>query len=499
MSKTVIDSKDIIKEYQDLCIKRGKTLTRSQYREEKTLVSSSEIEKIWGTWTNFVNCSVQNEEIERRAIQKITTSDKIVVTSVQDGAEINFDVLETLEFYCKQNKAELIILWGRSVAKDEGFDKVNFDRISKYLATDVVFEKDKSITIHDYAISPFVKNPLMNLDKLSTKVRMIITGSTKQYMQVLPYKQEDLPRIAYTTGTISNIPYGETVSRQLDADFNTYGAIVLEKNKDNIYYPRNLIYKNDEIHDFDKVYTKNGVKSSEISTIILGDIHFPEEDTDELAQVVNFIKDYDIRNVILHDVASWESVNHHESYNFLDKVVNKTADTASLEDEFNAVSVKLKNFAKSLKNQIIHVVHSNHDDFITKWLNDGNFVKDSVNAIFGAKLFIAYNEGKSVYSSFENIPNLRFLEGNTKFELEGFQLGEHGDHGISGARGSSKVFTRAFEKAVTGHTHSPAIFENSVVVGTNSMLRLRYNQTGFTNWAHANVILHKNGTYQMLF
>ena len=499
MSKLVIDSKDIISEYQDLCEKFGKTLTREEYRKLDTLVSSTEIEKMWGTWTNFVDKAVQVTEIERKPIQRIVNKDKVVITSVQDGTEINLDVLETLEFYCKQNKAELIILWGRPLSKYDSFAEKDFNRIKDYLATDVVFNKDPSIIIHDYTISPYSKNPLMNLDKLSTKARMIITGSTKQYMQVLAYKQEDLPRIAYTTGTISDISYGDSVSRQLDAEFNTFGAVVLEKNHQGIYYPRNLIYKNNEIRDLNKTYTKNSVKSTEISTIVLGDIHFPEEDKDELARVVTFINDYNIKNVILHDVASWESINHHESYNFLDKVVNKTEDTASLSDEYNAVSQKLKKLSQDLKNQNIYIVHSNHDDFITKWLNDGNFVKDSTNAIFGAQLFIAYNEGKSIYSSFDELENVTFLESNCKFELEGFQLGEHGDKGLSGSRGNTKIFTKTFEKAVTGHTHSPMIFENSVVVGTNSMLRLRYNQTGFTNWAHANVILHKNGTYQMLF
>lgn len=499
MSNFVIDSNEIIKEYQDFCNRYGKILTRAEYRELNTLVTSSEVEKIWGTWTNFVNSAVESFEIERHSLQKVVDSDKIVITSVQDGSDINLDVLETLEFYCKRNHAELVILWGKAIAKDVSFKRSTYERIKKYLATDVKFVKDESIVIHDYLISPFVKNPLINLDKLSTKSRIIITGSTKQYMQVLPYKQEDLPRVAYTTGTISDIAYGDSVSRQLDADFNTFGAILLEKNHQDLYYPRNLIYKNDEIRDLTRVYTKNSVKDCEVSTIILGDLHFPEEDTEELARVTKLIQDLRIKNVILHDIASWESINHHESYNFLDKVVNKTADTACLQDEYEAVTKKLMDFTKNLKNQTITVVHSNHDDFIVKWLNEGNFVKDSTNAVFGARLFITYSEGKSIYSQFKDIKNLKFLENNRKFELEGFQLGEHGDKGISGARGNAKLFTKTFEKSVTGHTHSPAIFENSIVVGTNSMLRLRYNQTGFTNWAHANVILHENGSYQMLF
>lgn len=499
MSKIVTDNKNILKEYQDLCEKAKKTLTRSEYRKLNTLVSSNMIEKIWGTWTNFVKIANSSVEIRRKNIQKCIKNDKLVITSIQDGSSLNLEALETLEYYCRYNKAELVILWGKALDKREVFSREVSDKINKYLATDVVFERDKSIIIHDYMLSPYIKNPLIHLDKLSTKAHMIITGSTKQYMQVLPYKQEDLPRIAYTTGTISNIYYDDSASKQLDADFGTVGAIILEKNSKNVYYPRNLIYKDGEIRDLDKIYTKVGIKTNEISGIVLGDMHFPEEDGEELNNVVNFIKKYNIKNVFLHDVASWESINHHEAYNFLDKIRNVTQDTVSLEIEYEAVMTKLKDFSEKLKKQHIYIVHSNHDDFIIKWLNDGNFIKDPLNAIFGAELFITYCQGDSIYTKFSEIKNITFLPHNTKFELEGFQLGEHGDKGLSGAHGNPKLFTKAFTKTVTAHTHSPMIFENSIVVGTNSKLKLRYNQNGFTNWAHANVILHKNGTYQMLF
>ena len=56
-------------------------------------------------------------------------------------------------------------------------------------------------------------------------------------------------------------------------------------------------------------------------------------------------------------------------YNFLDKVVNKTADTACLQDEYEAVTKKLMDFTKSLKNSFIRLNRKsikNRPTYLTK-------------------------------------------------------------------------------------------------------------------------------------
>ena len=94
--------------------------------------------------------------------------------------------------------------------------------------------------------------------------------------------------------------------------------------------------------------------------------------------------------------------------------------------------------------------------------------------------------------------NVEFLPQGSSYEISGFEVGQHGNLGIGGARGSATTYSKTYTKSITAHTHSPQTFESSIIVGTNSKLRLAYND-GISTWAHSNVIIHGNGTYQHIF
>ena len=60
------------------------------------------------------------------------------------------------------------------------------------------------------------------------------------------------------------------------------------------------------------------------------------------------------------------------------------------------------------------------------------------------------------------------------------------------------VVNKTYENCICGHTHSPEIREKTFYVGTLSKLIVNYNQKGMTQWAHANTIIHENGTAQII-
>lgn len=498
----MVTKQDIIDYYAYLCEVEGHKLSRRQYRELNPEYSSTLIEDIFGSWSEFSN-SAYDDNAPRRmeSTKKFSKSaSKIVISYVVDGQDINEDVLAVLENYCKYNKAELGILWGKAVVRSEGFDKVTYNRIEKYLATRFEFEKDKKCIVQDFLISCSQKNPLLNIDKLSTNLNTIIVGSTKQYLKILPYKQYNPYRLGCSTGTISAVDYKSTVAGYVDQKYHTYGAILLEYNdKQERYVVRNLIYANGKICDLDKEYTNKSVnKIKQVPAMVLGDLHLPDEDEDFIKETQAQFKLLNPKDVMIHDLASWNSISHHDSDKYLTKCKNRTEDTETLEAEVNSVITRLNKFASGFKNIRFNVVNSNHDCFIEKWLNNGEFVKDTANAKIGAKLFLLYLEDKSIFSTL--LPkNFRLLTKNTSFNVLGYELSEHGDCGIAGAKGSVNSFNKGFEKIVIGHTHSPEIREKTVVVGTLSKLKLNYNQKGLTTWCGANAVIHQNGTFQLLF
>lgn len=498
----MISKTEILNEFNELCKLAGKKLSRGEYRTMNPTNSTSLIEKIWGTWKNFMEEADFTLQLTRVTSTKVFNkkANKVVITYAMDGSEINVDCFTTLLNYCKENKAELGILWGKSYKKNSLFSKFDYALINKYLATSFEFEKDSNCLAKDFLIPQTQKNPLMNLDKLSTDLTTIIVGSTKQYLRMLPYKQFNAFRVGCSTGTISNVEYKETVAGQIDNKYHKLGAILLEWNEEhNRYFVRNLVYKNGFIYDLDKRYSSDGVKKvKNIPALVLGDLHLPEDDEEALKKTMKFMSTYNPKTVLLHDVASWNSISHHEMHQYLSKVKNTTAESKTLEDELNAVVINLKYLANSFKNTEFKIVNSNHDDFIRKWLETGEFTKDKANARIGAKLFEMYLDDKNILS--EYLPNnVQYLKLNTSFSIAGIELSEHGDAGISGARGSVNSFNKTYEDCICGHTHSPEIFEKTVYVGTLSKLKLSYNQKGMTKWAHCNAVVYENGTSQLIF
>lgn len=487
-----------IKEYYLLqCKSYNKTLNREEYRKTNPKYSSSLIEKIWGSWTNFVKEIIPNV-FSRNTIKSSFNkeTDKIVISFVQDGSSINEDVFLTLKTYCKHNHAKLGILWGKGNTKNTKFNKETYDKLKDYLATEFTFNKDESCLAKDFLIPVTQKNPLLNLDKLSTTIKTIIVGAAKQYIKILPYNPNETYRISCSTGTISMPDYKETVSAQLDYKFHTFGGILLNwNNKLNRYEVRNLIYKNGCIQDINKKYTKDHVEiiNDSVSAMVLGDLHFPEENINAVNNTKNLIKLLNPAKVFIHDWCSFNSINHHDEHKALTKLINNHT---SLQDELKLSFDKLKALSKTNTKSKFIIIQSNHDNFIIKWLNEGNFVWDKENAKLGAQYFIRLLENNSLFDDFDNVSFKNNIENCIVNDIF---CGMHGHDGISGAKGSLNSFSKTYTASITGHTHSPCIYENQIVVGTLSKLQLAYNKDKLTAWANCNAIVYKNGSVQLFF
>lgn len=495
-----MNKQEIIDYFKDACTQAHKKLSRIEFRALNGPYTSSLIENIWGSWTNFVKEAEFDVKRHDILISMDKNAKKVVITSIADGAMLHEDAFECLKNYCCKNDASLVILWGRGLKKNETLTEETYNKLSKYLATGVLFELDDKCIARDLLVPMTQKNPLLNIDKLTTHLNTVILSNSKQYLKILPYKQYDDFRVACTTGTIGEIEYKDTVAGAIDRKFHTLGGILLEysENKKR-YIPRNLVYNEGCIYDQNKIYTAKTVKANKsVEAMVCGDLHLPEEDMQALIHTEEQINQLNPKCVMIHDVASWTSISHHDAHQYLTKLRNRETINSTLEMELTQVVARLSKLANSHKDTQFKIVSSNHDVFIDKWLNAGEFIKDTANAKIGAELFIEYSQGHNILDKYL-MKNVEILPRNSSFRVKGYELAEHGDSGICGAKGNSQVFSKGFERIIIGHTHSPEINQSTVVVGTLSKLKLSYNQQGMTNWAHCNAIIHENSTFQLLF
>ena len=497
-------NKDILEYYYQLCLSNKKTLSREQYRALEPKFSSHMIEKIWGTWTDFIAACYEyimkaQKEEETVAKSNVTQNKRVIVSTVFAGEYYNEKALSLLKGMAEHLQADLRLLYV-CTNKNRQFSEEQLEELSPYLVDELTFSLDENAICKSVNSRHTCKRPLTNIEKISDHYTLMVVSSSKQQLKILPYDTNETFKIAYSTGTISDFDYKNTLSACVDKTFNKCGAVLLQFNETmKRYLPRNIEIVNDEIYDGDTVYYfENGEvknKHTNIDALVLGDLHLPEEDFVSLVTSVAQINRYKPSHVLIGDWCSFNSINHHESNHYLNKVMYYQQ---SLQDELDESIEKLNKFVDMTEDCEFVIIHSNHDEFLDKWLNSGEIEKDKQNAVMGMKLYLSYVENETPYFAYKMNERITFLKKGQKFATNGVVLSNHGHVGLCGSKGNSTTYVKTYSKSVTGHTHSPKIEDSNYTVGTCSKLNLTYT-SHLSNWAFANAIVHKNGAVQIIF
>ena len=429
------------------------------------------------------------------SIEKRGTGKKYIVSSVVEGAPINWNFLKAMEIYAEKNNASVVLLWMRGVYKGDHFSTKEIDRIKKYLVSE--FRFNSKLLAKDFMLHPAQKHPITGLGQYAQNTESLICASTKQDLKVIPRQRGKTPHSIHTTGTISVPNYSKTRIGCIAQQDNRLGALIVEIPDNTNFFIRQVQWYDSEFVDLGIRYTKSGCSSAECEAMILGDLHLGEEDPIALATTLDQIKTLKPKKIFIHDVASNNSINHHEAGNCIAKALRKGV-SQTLEKEWIYVKdmlYKIRNFIP--KSTSIYIVPSNHDDFILKWLKTGEFIKDPENAKIGAKLFLLVLDGKNPMAECLRVPGIRFIGKDEGVKVEGWVCSEHGHLGNNGSRGNIKSYINSFDKAFIGHSHTPQISGNIWQVGTLSKLTLPYT-SGASSWMHANGVIYKNSHAQML-
>lgn len=443
----------------------------------------------------------------------------LVITSVINDCDYDRGFFEALKTYTEIEDCELLIIPTRYQVSEA---KMEYDLdLQEFLVQDNIEYLDYKLRILGALnLNSSLENPLSGLDPL-TKGYTTVIGHPQVQLRTMPRVHDEYPPILTTTGSISKKPYKNTKPGSKAAFNHSLSAVLIEfdeVNGEKIIHLRHLNYDSKTLgfYDIDSHYTKDYKSTPAEGTaiaLVTGDEHgiFADENVERATYhgPSSLVSVTMPSMLIRHDVFDCYSVSHHDKNDFLTRYQKKSKNRNVVEEELDDTIEYLKrttpDFCKT------YIIGSNHNEHLTKWLNECDPKKEPWNAKFYHLMMYLVLEGidskgvipdpLEIYANkFKNLDDrsFTFLGRNDELKVMGITLSSHGDQGNNGSRGSRDQFALLPDKSIIGHTHSPGIEKGCYQVGTSSSLRLDYNK-GASSWHHCHCLVHRNGKRQLIF
>jgi hypothetical protein len=435
---------------------------------------------------------------------------KFVITTAVTGCELDTKMYKTVKQYCKLNKAALLVLVASDPASN--LDRGTLGRIDKRLTSEAIVLEDtelnSNIFLSTIKLSAKQVDPITGLGRIGQRKGTFVYASPKQRLKSSPVSNVKMPHFLMTTGAITVPDYTSAnyMSNRTAyiADYDhVMGGLIVEIGDSDEYHFRQFQCDNGKMIDLGVEYDGKDTKEARPEAFVLGDWHAGS--TCPMSKKVweDISKKLKPKRLIMHDLFDGASINHHEAHNIHLKSLRARAGQLDLEAELKIVAKDLKYLSK-LADEVV-VVKSNHDEFLKRFLEKGDFRNDPHNfrTFLDLALYMQDNPGKDVlkhgvekYGKL-NKNNINWLKRDDDLYVSGIQLGAHGDKGANGARGGLKSMETAYGQSVTGHSHSPEIIRGAWQVGTSSKLKLGYN-IGPSSWLNSSCLVYKNGQRQLI-
>lgn len=431
-----------------------------------------------------------------------------IITSAQAQAKPHTKFLKSLEEY---SPLELIIL--PMIGKDA---KEDLDQLHPSFSNVEygVRKLNENIQIEQFNIRPYQIDPIVGLNRFAQRGQSLILASPKQRLRTIPHSNHKLPKYLLTTGACTHPNYATEMDvsaerRRLGSVAtrdHIYGALIVEVVDDKNYHIRHIKANNDgEFVDLGTRYTPNGNKPSRLEAMVLGDWHSGQTDPQVLQATINMIDDLKPKKLILHDFFDGHSVSHHIDKKPVKEKLIHVYDKGlfSLENELKLCYDELCMLSKMTPE--VYVVLSNHLEFLDRYLEEYRYTKDVHNFRLSVKL-LDYMATKDYNNPVEagikmmgKLPkNVKFLRRDDDLKVRGYQLGNHGDTGPSGGRGTMISKENDFGKSITGHVHKAQILRDTYTVGTMLPFNQFYIRGQPNDWTHTHACVWDNGSVQLV-
>lgn len=438
------------------------------------------------------------------------------IVAAQGMARPNQALLQSINVYCEENKAKLIIIpcLGKNAKED-------LDTIDKRLAVlDVepgYRRLNDNISIDQFNVKSQQIDPITGLNRFTQRETTKVFGNPKQRMKAIPHSNKKHPKFLVTTGCVTHPRYaiGEDVSAErrrlgnIALRDHVYGGLVVEIEDDHFFHMRQVrASKKGDFVDIGKRYYPNCIANAGLDALVLGDRHVGRTEDDVMLPTYDMIRTLKPKRIILHDYFDGHSVSHHIEKSFIQQNIIQRLDAKqdNLEDELRECYNELINLHEISNGAELILVYSNHSpDFLSRYLDEGRFMKDPQNARIGFKLasyMAERDQNNPVEAGIKMMGKLpesvKFLKVDDDYKVHGYQLACHGHLGANGGYGSITGKENDMGKSVSGHVHSHETLRNTHTVGA-CIPRIPYYARGQPSRAtNGHGAIWENGFYEPL-
>jgi hypothetical protein len=463
------------------------------------------------------------EEQFEKLKKDIKKHKRFVITTAVTGCDIHQPSLQAIKNYCKRNKAKLLILPCSDPAKRNGRSRWQLDhRIDRKAVVFKDVELNSKFFISTIKLSAKHINPLTGLSRIGQSNGSFCYASPKQSLEyVANSATKKIPRALMTTGAITKSQYNTQMYMSertaYIADFDhKLGAVVVEIEDDKLFYFRTIEMNEEDgsFYDIDRKYTSDGKiykyngKDHTADLVQFGDYHVGDTDPEAKAVGKAICDLTKPKYLTVEDFFNGHSISHHDQGKLLTEAKKVELGYHDLDIELKANGDELKEIMGWKNHGQLVVKYGNHEDFLYRYLNNGNFTKDKTNFKRAVNVADAMlnrdwkNPFEYCMRELQNIgdtENIKFLQDEDhSFVINGVENGVHGHLGPNGSRGGSlPAMEKAYGSVNIGHSHTAGIWRNVFRVGTTSYLKVSYNK-GPSSWTQTHLIQHANGARQLI-
>lgn len=454
---------------------------------------------------------------------------RFIFAGAQNDTEIHEEFWINIQAYAEHLDADIVIgpwtyetqWWSENNDNARSYDS----RIMEYLCFGQMLIGDNFVFCGEMNTLPTASRPISDLTTYS-RGRWAVFPHAKLQLKSVPSTNPD--KQAHQVMSSGAVTRPTVIARKAGIKsifHHVIGATLVEFDDEGDIFCRQL--NADDQGNFQDLncLVKDGVvhTGQTVRVLVAGDAHV-RKINDQNARVVfgidlkgntrletSMLDALGPDHLFLHDVFDNETRNHHNSGDTAHSYEMAYAETDNVMDEIRQVGDFL-NLVQNGKVKV-HVVESNHDLGLERYVREGRYRNDGKNIRLGLQLEDAYlahrekqvdqgraGEKRTSFSLLEHalrqvvgpdIKDVSWVHDGKSFPVDEIECGHHGFRGANGSRGTITGFAAMGRKMSIGDKHSPEIMDGVYCAGT-MQLHMGYNK-GPSGWAVSCIVQYASG------